>query len=226
MLNMADEYAGYDSIEDLVKAYRSSSDEGKRQRQRADTAEAAARGLLEQQGQRSPQQRPDPASRLAEYGVPVDALDEYFNARFDRAFEPVAKGAMARNAMLSTHPDYQKYEAEVAQFINEDPNLSQSYQKLFGADPVAAMEFAFLKFGETKRRAAPGNGNGQPTPQQQARAEAQIPSSRVGDAQRQPAGVQDERLRASWEHYQKSGDPRAFAKERLRQVISDDFLAK
>jgi len=221
---MADEFAGYDSVDDLVKAYRSSSDEGKRQRQRADTAEAAARTLLEQQVQRQAvPQRGDPASRLAEYGVPVDALDEYVRSRVNETFEPIARGAMARNSMLSSHPDYQKYEADVAQFINEDPSLSQSYQKLFAADPVSAMEFAFLKYGDVKRREHP---NGDSTPQQIARSEAQIPSSRAGDARTQPAAQQDERLNRTWEHYQKTGDPRAFAKARLSQAVSDDFLNK
>ena len=222
----ASDLAGYSSADDLVKAYRSSSDEGKRQRQRADQAEARSRELeqLVAASQRqSVPQRGDPASRLADYGVPVDALDEYVNSRLAAAFEPIARGATARNAMLSSHPDYQKYEAEVAQFVNGDPNLSQSYQRMFSTDPVGAMEWAFFKFGDSKRAGTQGNGASS-TQQAAARAEAQIPSSRSGDARTQPAAQADELLQRSWDHYQKTGDPRAFAKARLRQVISEDFL--
>ena len=215
--------AGYPSVDELLKAYRASSDEGKRQRQRADQAEARSRELEQYavtQRQAIPQ-RGDPASRLAEYGIPVDALDEYVNTRVAQAFEPVARGAMARNAMLTSYPDYQKYEADVAQFVSNDPGLSQTYQKMFSVDPVAAMEFAFLKFGQVERGKVLANGA---SPQAAARAEAQIPSSRAGDARTQPAAQEDERLTRSWEHYQKTGDPRAYAKARLRQVISEDFL--
>jgi hypothetical protein len=219
--------AGYPSTEELVKGYRSSSEEAKRQRNRADQLEQRM-ATLEQQFQPRPQvpTRADASSRLAEYGVPVDALDEYVSSRVSAgvaaAFEPVLRGATARNSMLSTYSDYQTYEADVARFIQDDPNLSQKYQRMFAADPEAAMEFAYLKFGQTRRAAVPANGNGA---QQVARAEAQIPSNRTGDARNQPAAA-DENIARGWDHFQKTGNPTAFAKARLRQVIPDEFLAR
>lgn len=218
--------AGYPSSDELAKAYRASSVEGQRQKARADQ-ETQARVALEQQLAQYRQQVPqrgDPAQRLAEYGVPVEALEEFVTSRFTAAFEPIAKGALARNSLLTSYPDYQKYEADVAQFVNGDPALSQKYQRLFATDPEAAMEYAFLRFGENKRTTAGQTANG-PTPQQAARSEAQIPSNRTGDARNQ-TGAQDDLLARTWEHYQKTGNPTAFAKARLRQTISDEFLNK
>jgi hypothetical protein len=139
------------------------------------------------------------------------------------AFEPLARGAQARNSILSKYKDYGKYEADVAQFIESDPDLSQRYQKTFAADPLAAMEYAFLAYGEAKRQETPSNGN---SPQRQARMEAQIPSARQGDARTLPQTDQADLTSRTWEHYQKTGDPRAYAKARLRQVIGEDFLTR
>jgi hypothetical protein len=221
--------AGYKTVEDLVKGYRNSSNEAKRITAERD-AERTARMLLEQQtnGQRqSGSVRKSSEELLSEYGIPVDALEELIdrraNQRLTTALEPLARGATARNNMLSTYPDYQKYEADVAKFIEEDASLASSYTKMFSADPAAAMEFAFLKYGQ-KHSGRTGQSNGASEQQRQARAESQIPSNRSGDARTQPAIARDEGLSRSWEHYQKTGDPRAYARARLSQVISDDFL--
>lgn len=222
--------AGYKTVEDLVKGYRSSSDEAKRLKAERD-AERNTRLLLEQQAaQRSNGNgngRKSPEELLEEFGIPVAALEQLIDARADQklgaVLTPIAKGASARNSMLSSYPDYQKYEADVAKYIGEDPALTEKYTKMFNVDPEAAMEFAFLKYGQ----AHPAKSGGTPSdPQRQARSETQIPSSRSGDARTMPQANQDERLTRSWEHFQKTGDPRAFAKARLSQVISDDFLSR
>jgi hypothetical protein len=217
--------AGYRSVDDLVKAYRASSGEAQRQRDRVEDLEARMRQFESQFTRQPVTQRPDPASRLSEYGVPVDALQEYVGGIaqevVSRAFEPVARGAMARNQLMSSYPDYQKFESDVARFIQEDNSLSTKYQRMFSVDPEAAMEFAYLKYGESQRKSSNGS---QQREQEQARADAQIPSNRSGDARRAAAGGQDESLSRGWEHYQKTGDSRPYVKARLRQAIPDDFL--
>lgn len=209
--------AGYQNTEDLVKGYRASGEEAKRQKARAD--------LLEQQlaqFNRPNVPNRDPRSQLDPY-IPIDALDEYVGTRIAQAFEPIARGAMARNDMLSRHSDYDKFEADVAKFVNEDPQLSQSYQRMFASDPLGAMEYAYLKYGE-QRRSSEGTKR---TPQSQARAEAQIPSSRAGDARQEGTQAQEqEHLNRAWEHFQKTGNPSAYAKARLRGVIRDEFLQR
>lgn len=220
--------AGYDSVNALAQGYRESGREAQRQKQRADQLEQRIQQIEQQFTRQTVPQRANPADRLSEFGVPVDALDEMISERVARgvqaAFEPLARGAQARTSILSRYKDYGQYEADVAGYIESDPGLSQRYQKLFAADPEAAMEFAFLKFGEAKRSDVASNGNG--NPQRQARVEAQIPSARQGDARTLPQTDTADRTARSWEHYQKTGDPRAYAQERLRQVISDDFLGR
>lgn len=217
--------AGYASVEDLVKAYRSSGDEAKRLKAERDSLAAQRAQWTVQQTQ---QAASEPADRLSEFGIPVDALERYVQQRVDQrvsaAFEPITRGLGARNSILSQYPDYSKYEADVARYLETDSHTQERYQRLFQVDPEGAMEFAFLKFGEAKRKETPGNGNGNPTPQRQARAEAQIPSARSGDARNQQQNGAGDLVDRAWEHYQKTGDSKAYAKARLRQVVSEDFL--
>src|SRR5690348_5147050 len=146
---MADEnqeqpdYAGYQDLTGLVGGYRASSDEAKRQKARADMLEQQ---LAERQvvPQRNAEGARDPAGRLNEWGVPTDALSDFVGEQIQKAFAPLAQGFQARNEMLSRHPDYNKFESEVAQFINADPDLSQRYQRMFNSDPTGAMEYAYL----------------------------------------------------------------------------------
>lgn len=222
--------AGYKSVDELVRAYRESSNEGKKQRERADRYEQSFEqrlGQIEQlfTRQQAPQ-RTTPEDRLSDYGIPVDALDQFLGDRLEKAiarqFEPIVKMGSARNSMLSSYTDYGKFEADVAKFVESDPSVQRTYSEMFKADPLGAMEWAFLKYGQAERGKV--TGNGQPTPQQQARTEAQIPSNRAGDTRTLPQLNGDQQTAQGWEHYQKTGDPRAFAKARLRQAISDDFL--
>lgn len=224
--------AGYKSVDELVRAYRESSGEGKKQRERADqfqqTLEQRLAGIEQAFTRQQQPQRTTPEDRLSDYGIPVDALDQFLGDRIEKAigrqFEPIVKMGSARNSMLSSYTDYGKFETDVAKFVESDPSTNRTYSEMFKADPLGAMEWAFFKYGEVKR-AEVGAGNGAPSPQRQARSEAQIPSNRSGDTRNLPLQTDDQAAKG-WEHYQKTGDPRAFAKARLRQAISDDFLSR
>jgi hypothetical protein len=229
------DYAGYPDLDSLVKGYRSSSEEGKRQRdeairqkQRADMLEqqASQRQQVPPRGQDGRFQAHDPAARLMEYGVPVDALQEYtaqmISSAVANAFSPITQGIHARDRLMSEYQDYSQHEASVARFVNEDPDFSARYQKMFSSDPVGAMDYAFLKYGERARKQSSGNGVVSPMPQ---KIEAQIPSNRMG-AGTAPTSDRNEVLAKAWERYQKTGDPTAFARARLRETISDEFLSK
>jgi hypothetical protein len=211
--------AGYPSTEELVKAYRASGEEAKRQKVRADQFEQQIRQPVPQrdnQGRFVREQTPE--ERLFEMGVPTDALGQYVGQAIERAFAPLAQGFQARNNLLSQYQDYNKYENDVAQFVNSDPELSQRYQRLFASDPTGAMEYAYLKFGQTRKgEPAPTNGT--------IRKEAAIPAGRQSDGQANPSTT-DDLTAKGWELYQKTGDPRAYAKARLKGIISDDFLAR
>lgn len=205
--------AGYPSVDALVAGYRASGNEAKKWRDQAT--------LLEQQlmRQHQPQQvrSQDPYQQLQDYGIPPDALQAAVQQTVAQAFEPIARGFAARNQVLVKHPDYTKFEPDVMQHVASDPDLNQSYQRMFDADPAGAMEYAYLKFGESRR--------GQKTPKSEPppSADAQIPSGRSGDGRR-GADVQNQNMRDLYEHGQKTGNYVPFIKERLKQVIPDSFL--
>ena len=216
--------AGYNDIPSLVQGYRASSEEGKRQKQRADQLEQRIQQIESQFTRQQVPTRANPADRLSEFGIPVDAIDELISERVARgvqeAFGPIVKGASARNRIMTEYKDYTKYEADVAAYIAEDPQREKEYHEAFQQNPLMAMENAFLKFGEAKRASTPNGAE----PQRKARAEAQIPSARQGDARTLPNSDPADLASRTWEHYQKTGDPRAYAKARLGQIIKDDFL--
>ena len=212
----APDFAGYSSSEELARGYRASSQEAKRL--------AAENQRLQEQFQQSTQ-RPDipnrsrPEDRLAEFGIPADALNDFVNERVGQALRPLAEGFQARGRVLNEYPDYQKYEADVANFVNADPDFSQRYARMFSADPVAAMELAFLKFGESKRKGAPAPV----APNAQEMADASLPGGRAGDSRRTEHSGQGA-IDDAFRKYQASGsqqDAEAFAKLRIRQTIPD-----
>jgi hypothetical protein len=218
---------GYPSVEALVAAKKASDAEGKRlfdENQKKDLllSQMLQNGLEGTPRQSVPDRRSArPEDRLTEFGVPVDALREVVRAEFAEAFRPISNGLQARGQIVANHPDYVQFETDVAQFINTDPELSASYPKMFEAAPVQAMEYAFLKFTENRRKSLGDEVQGQVP----GRADAGIPTSRSGDGRREPG--QDAAVQQAFERFQKTGttqDAQAYARARLKGVISDEFL--
>ena len=218
---------GYPNVEALVAAKRAGDAEAKRlfeeNRQKdALLAQIAVNGYGGGNGRQNvPDRRQNsPEDRLTEFGVPVDALGQYVDQAIQRRFEPLTNGMQARGKLVAAHPDYVQFENDVAQFIATDPELSQKYPKMFEADPEMALEYAFLKFGDSRRRVVAPQGENRP-----GVGDAAIPSSRAGEGRRLPDT--SSKLQELFERYQQTGSSRdaaAYAKERLHSVISDDFL--
>ena len=215
----APDLMGYPSVEALVSAKRASDQEAMRMKERLDMLERA----YVQQAQNAPHGN-DPRQRMLDQGIPVDELDRYVDTklqqRMEEAFRPITQTFQARGQVLARYPDYAKFEPEVSQFINTDPELAQTFGKMAQVDPAAALEYSYLKYGESRRKSAP---QGDKRKVQSAAAEMQIPTQRSGDTRNSDTTGNDdvERARA---HYEKTGDPRAYAKTRLRQVIPDTFF--
>jgi hypothetical protein len=206
---------GYKSVDDLVAAKRASDQELRRINDRLQGLEQSF-----QQAQRPqiPTRFSSPDEELSTYGVPIQALDAYVNQRLENAFKPIAQGMHARNEVISQNPDYGKYESEIAQFIGRDQTLSQRYQRMFQTDPAGAMEYAMLKYTDAQRVA-------NPTPKKsESSRDAAIPSSRSGDTRNGETSNDQDLVQRAGEHYQKTGNPNAYAQARIRQVIKDDFL--
>lgn len=203
---------GYKSVEDLVAAKRASDQELKRIAEKVNGLEQAFNSYQRPQ---MPSRFNSPDEELGAYGVPVQALDTYVKQRLEQAFAPIAQGMQARQNIVARNPDYAKYESEIARFVTEDPNLQSRYQKMFQADPEAAMDYAAMKFSESRRETA--------TPaKRESSREASIPSSRSGDA-RSTTSTPDDDVQRAKDHYQKTGDPRYYAQARLRQTIDPEF---
>lgn len=217
--------AGFSDETQLAQAYRNSSTEARRQKERADALEQAFANANRQDV--NPRGHSRPEDRLSELGIPVDALDELVNQRLQRAFEPLIRAGSARSTVMAQYPDYQKYETDVAAYLSTDRATQEKYNRMFAADPEAAMEYAFLSFGEHQRRTAATKPNGAEAQTRQQRVDAQIPSA-GGDRSRQTQSNEgaDERIRKAFEHYQKTGNPTEYAKARLSGIFSEDFFKK
>jgi len=215
------DFGGYPNQDELLKGYRASSAEAKRLAAENAKLSAEKEAIWNAVNQRPDiQHRQRPEDRLAEYGIPTDAIDEFVNERVARALAPLSQGFEARSRVLNEYPDYNKFEADVAQFIQSDPDMSTRYAKMFSVDPVGAMELAFLKFGEAKRKTA-----GPPQPQSSP-TDASLPTQRAGDARRVDE-TNSQSIEDAWEAYKKTGskaDAERFAHARLKNVIKEDFL--
>ena len=218
------DFAGYPSQEALVRGYRASGNEAKKQRERADALERELQ--MTRQAQANPRsevkQRLGARDRLAEYGIPVDAVQELMGEMIQESFRPISAGLNARTTVSGRYPDYAKFESDVAQYLESDPEIKETYNRMFAADPVGAFEWGFLKFGDHRRRGSAERSE----PNAQDLANASIPSQRNGDSRRQPQG-QQAAVQEAWEKFQKTGnsaDARTYAKARLRTVITDEFL--
>ena len=223
-LPMNPDLMGYPSVEALVAAKRAGDSEAKRlvgevEKRDQLLAQIAVNGVAANQ-RTVPERRGGSAwDRLTEFGVPVDAIREVTQEVVRESLAPLSRGIQARGKVVSEHPDYVQFENDVAHFINTDPDLSRSYPGMFEADPVGAMEYAFLKFGDSRRRSG-----AQPEGRPSVPADASIPTSRSGDGRR-PQNA-DSAARDAFERWQSTGsrqDAEAFARARLGPLLKEQF---
>jgi hypothetical protein len=215
--------AGYPDQASLVAGYKASSQEGKRQRERADKAEALLREMLangDAPRQDVPDRRAAPEERLTEFGVPADAVRELVDARVNAVFEPLTRGVQARQRMVERHPHYEKFENEIMQFLRNDPARWRQYSGLYASDPEAALQWGVDTFATHEVNAFSVRQLLGDSP-----THASIPTSRSGDGRRAPS--QDGAVQEAFERFQKTGsqqDAQAYAKARLKGVISERHL--
>ena len=222
-----EDFAGYPNLDELKRGYRESGSEAKRQKDRAERAESAFQALQMQVPQRQavPFRKPW-EEELATSGVPVDAIraaiDDRAQELVQRQFEPLTRALSARQTMVGKYKDYNKFESDMMGYVNSDPELQQTYTRIFQADPVAAFDYAYLKFGADqrgKRKASNGAVD-------EDLVETSIPTNRSGDARRIPRGNEG-RVEEAAKAYRDNPSPRTardYASARLKTAISDDFL--
>ena len=214
----AEDYAGYPSLDELKRGYRNSGEEAKKWRRAAEEMMQQVQLL-----QQPRQQEQSPYDRLNAIGVDPAAVRQAIQAEVQNALAPIARGFTARSEVLQEQPDYGKVESDVAQFIGGDPSLNRKYNAMFQGDPAGAMEWAYLKYGENRRRSTPSQP-GAPNPADVA--QASLPSGRAGDSRGAGTDLRDEEKRQAAEYYRQTGDPRAYAKSRYRESIPDEFFQR
>lgn len=210
--------AGKASVQELAESFRASSREATRLAQENNTLKAQlAQGFYPRQ--EIPQRPATPQERLSDYGVPVDALEEYVNQRLQSAFAPVVQAAGARNKVISQRPDYVNHEAAVANYISQDPELNQRYQNMFAGDPVGAIEWSIDRYTESqKSKVSPDDGK-------RAKSEAQLPTARSAESRNTDSQAQ-EMLQAAKKRAMETRRPediQRWVSMRYRQGISPGF---
>lgn len=222
--------AGYQTPEELAKAYRASGAEAKRL-----AAEVAARDQMLQQYQQVLQQQqrpanPDPFSALEELGVPSQTIRQAIRGVVkEEVLDPLqayqTNKTQARAKLIQKYgEDYVKFEPEIQTFANTDPEFSSTYLRLSQTDPESADELAFLKFGQTKRQTVTDKRQESRERSRQERTEASIPTSRTGG--NRDDNSQFEEQMAELRKRAQQGDKTAaqrYASARYRQGLSRQF---
>lgn len=214
--------AGYSDVGELVKGYRASRDEVKRIQTEQAEFESQVRTFMAANQPQRPEPT-DPYDRLTQLGVPADAVRDIVSREVRSAFEPIGQALNARTQMVARHPDYVKFEPEVSQFLTTDRDTASAYQKMSTADPLGAMEYAYFKYGESKRSEQSDGDSGRPKMRAAEPTHAGQPAARSGEGRSQETGDQQATTDA-WEHFKKTGQKEPYIKARLRRAYGDDFL--
>jgi hypothetical protein len=161
-------------------------------------------------------ERQAPQELLSEVGVPVDALSQFIDARFQEVLSPVVRGVNARAEIVRRYPDYDKAEQQLVEYINGNPNVRQEYEKAYQASPLVAMEWAY---GQYQR--AGGKAANPAAEEVAARLDARLQGSY--DRSGQQTADETELARAK-EHFERTGDSGPLMRLRLRHVVSEEHL--
>lgn len=216
---------GYESVEALVQAKRASDAEVKNLAQRLENVEQMV--VANQPRQAVPQRGGTAADRLRDYGVPDDILGEYIDERVNPAlqkfFDPIIKAQAARTKLMAENPKYAEFEPRQAAYLQDSPAVAKTYNAIFKEDPEEALRYLGGRYADHERQQRKGGG------QRQVREEmvhAQIPGARSGDSRYQPEGEMqmEEARRRLRETNNSPGAVQDFARLRLKQAITDDFL--
>lgn len=169
--------------------------------------------------------RRDPREVLSEVGIPMEELDEEIDRRTSRAvqaaLQPIFQGAQARSYVAQNYPDFERFEGEVAQFVEANPETKTRYQRLYQADPAGAMEWVYGQFSRSRQTPADATGGNQLG----ARMDALMPNM-SGQGRQNPAEADfDEAYKQAFEHGQRTGDWNRLTQVKLGIRVPDSHYA-
>lgn len=230
----AEDYAGRRDLGDLRQAYRASGEEAVRQRQRAEAAEQQLAAMQAAANPPAPHGRPSYEDSLETLGLPLRDLDAFVGDRVTRAvhsaLQPIAQQlegtTRARQHMLADYgQDFVKYEQDFAQYLQSNPQVQSTYQRIFNADPVGAAEWGYLKFSESRRREHGVTNGAPPVPEEMPHA--RVPGGGGGQGTRPPQDPRWDAAATAWDQYQKNPSQQnaeRYARARIGMGYSEAFL--
>lgn len=90
-----------------------------------------------------------PADRLAEYGVPSDAVKELVEGVVQEQLGGFAQRLASHARAVQANPDLQARLPEVQAWLAKDDQVRSNVERLAGFDQGLAVDYAFSKFRES-----------------------------------------------------------------------------
>lgn len=225
-------YAGkYKTPEELEAGYQNSFSELERIRsdnaQQLDAERRRYDELVARIQQPPPSPPQDHFAGFAEMGIAPDVIRTAVRAEAraiareeaQNAVTPLTVGTAARSRVASRYEDFAKVEDQVANFVRSDRDTSERYAHMFGMDPEAAMEWAYMRFrmahpAETERVSAADNPS-----------EGAI-TSQAAPPERKPEADTREEEQRGLAYFQKYRDPMPYVRARLKGIIPDSHFTR
>lgn len=159
----------------------------------------------------------NPYDDLAAIGIDPNPVRAAIQAELQQALAPIAAGMRAKQVVAQEFPEYVTAESEVARFLGERPDLNNRFLGLFQTDPVAATEWAYLRY----RNEVPGQRSS--AADEAGKAAAALPGAPAGGRSIPPENP-TERLNDALQYYRTYGDERPVVHERLKGLIPDEHF--
>lgn len=229
----------YTNVEELERGYSHQMTETSKiigERDRLKQELDMARSFIQES--RMGTDRVYPAERAAGRKSAVASLAESLNADPEQlaaamaevsaqTFAPFTSGIRARQIVESESPGFSKFEPEVAQFLQANPDINTRIGRAISRvadDPeamAAILDYTYLKYNASRQGVQKvGDASGQA--QAAARIDATIPQSGGGNRAASSEAGSYERLVAAHQHGAETGDWTEFLNQRLTGVVPEN----
>ena len=219
-------FGKYRTLDEAQKGYFEQVNSFMREQAKAQALESL---LTSQRASPAPPQPPPPDPAMEELensGIPPQVLESFVQRVvqreaakvFQAQVAPWVAGQQARAAAAQRLPDFDAREQQVADFIQASPELDVRYRRMFQADPLAAMEWAYFQHSLTVSSSAPA-----PPVRQSAAppvAPAALPQP-VGTARQAPPAATAEEMEKARQYALTYGDPMPWLRMRLRGILPE-----
>lgn len=210
-----EDYAGYNSLEDMRNAIYESRKEGKRL---AEHNAALAAHILKTTQASSAAER-EPADELSDLGIPVAALERVVERVATKVMQkemaPASRTQEAIASVRATHPTFAKSEPDFNRWLGANPDVVATYNQAVAESPRSAemlLKGVFAEYEATRRPAPPADPK-------RVGSDSQIPAKGGGPTVRkEPADKPSrEEMQALIKEARRTGDRTAI----MRQILGN-----